>query len=156
MGEGMKNHIVTLSNGSTIDLTMLREPLGMYSKEVREALREHGGPYEIFLTDRWVTTDLPICNFSLAFRLAPVPLTKPAPPWHMLADWVQWVARDSYGSCSGFEMEPNASNVWWTSLGKYRLLDALKIDPGTCDWKDSLVQRPGNICDGDNYYTKEG
>jgi len=133
-------HIVTISTGETFDLTKLEKPLGMYPEEVREALSRHGGPYEWFDGHGWSRTKhtCSVCTY----RLAPVPLTKPDPPWHVLADWVQWVARDSYGSCSGFEMEPNASNVWWTSLGKYRLLDALKIDPGTCDWKDSLVQRP--------------
>jgi hypothetical protein len=137
----MKPTIITLSTGEIVDLTKLEKPLGMYPEEVREALKEHGGPYECFYGNDWARAY--VLGMGYAYRLAPVPLTKPDPPWHMLADWVQWVARDSYGVCSGFELKPDATNVWWIALGQCRLLDVLKFDPGTCDWKDSLVMRPG-------------
>jgi hypothetical protein len=131
-------HIVTLSTGDKVDLRALEKPLGMYPEEVREALQKHGGPYEWFNGERWRSCEE--LDMEFAQRLAP--LTKPAPPWNMLADWVQWVARDEDGEFWAFNEKPELGKSAWWDAYSWETLRTLKFDPGTCDWRDSLVERP--------------
>jgi hypothetical protein len=135
-------HIVTLSTGDKVDLRALEKPLGMYPEEVREALQKHGGPYQRFDGPHWGRIPEPRFSLDSAYRLAPGPLTKPDPPWHILADWVQWVARDEDGEFWAFNEKPELGKSAWWDAYSWETLRTLKFDPGTCDWRDSLVERP--------------
>lgn len=78
----------------------------------------------------------------LDYRIA---VTKPVVPWDALADWVNFVARDEDGDFYGFETRPKLETISWsTRTLDHNIydLDAVKIDPGTCDWRESLVERP--------------
>jgi hypothetical protein len=138
----MKSPIVTLSDGSTIDLSDLKNPFGMYPEEVQRALRDHGGPYQVFVSNGW--DDVNASSFPRAFtcRVAPQPLTKPDVPWHMMADWVKAVARDEDGTIWAYGDVPRCGEGCWQAGARLCALDALKINPGTCGWRDSLVLRP--------------
>jgi hypothetical protein len=82
-----------------------------------------------------------------AYRVRPEP--EPTPmvvPWEALADWAQWVARREDGFIFGYELEPHEyENDWVTVGGRAVSLVAVKIDPGTCDWRDSLQKRPEGV-----------
>ena len=138
----MKSPIVTLSDGSTVDLSDLKSPLGWYPGEVQQALRNHGGPYEAFRETEWGRASAPFFFGAVTYRVTPKPLTKPDVPWHMMADWVKAVARDEDGTIWAYEDVPVCHESLWSGSDLSNHLDAFKIEPGTCDWRDSLVLRP--------------
>ena len=124
------------------DLTKITAPFGMLDDDTQDRLMAHIGPIECFAGYSW-NKILPDWIVDVTYRAAPKPLTKPDVPWDMLADWVKYVARDDDGTFWGYEAEPNAKQDRWDySAGKADRAGCLKIDPGTCDWKDSLVTRP--------------
>lgn len=86
---------------------------------------------------------------DIAYRVHPEPEPEPTPmvvPWEALADWVQWVARDDDDPICGYEKKPDECDLHWVpTTEKYCRLDGVKIDPGTCDWRDSLQKRPEGV-----------
>jgi hypothetical protein len=66
--------------------------------------------------------------------------TKPQVPWDAMSDDIQWVARDEDGEFAGYMEKPIAGPDYWAGNGLN--ISTVKINPGTCDWRDSLVQRP--------------
>ena len=134
----------------TKDINPLENPYGtalglmdeVYGAGTVDALKAHGGPYESWQARRWRVFSPSWVDASV-YRVRPQPLTKPTWPAG-LADWVQWIARDEDGELRAFAEKPWHCSSMWISPPRKRFasLNAVNIDPGTCDWRDSLVQRP--------------
>lgn len=128
------------------DLTKNTTPFGLMIKEEQDEMRrlmEQGVEFEFYSTKGiWVKTpsDFFTCN---TYRPVIPAHTKPSPPWEYLADWVNWVARDENTRFWAYEIEPlDGESTWDFNEGWCEPLAALKFDPGTCHWRDSLVKRP--------------
>lgn len=130
------------------DLTKLTAPFGLldevYGEGTKEALKAHGGPYECYCDEGYWINISPHWGRGTVYRVKPQPPTKPNPPWEHLADWVQYVAREEDGSMCAFEEMPEdyVETGEWDISGQSCCLKSLNFDPGTCDWRDSLVKRP--------------
>lgn len=129
------------------DLTTITTPFGLLDEATQKALKEHGGPYEIFSIDgEWAATDS-AWYLSATYRVRPEP-TRPlvVRDWSVFADWVRFVARDSDGGVWSYSKMPGQSCVEWTKNGCCNRLTALSptiiIDPGTCDWREAIAERP--------------
>lgn len=78
-------------------------------------------------------------------RTNPAP-TKPSIDWSHIAPRFKWLARDNDGEAYFFEKEPTAGRWRWCVLGGYGIAHTLaSYHPGTCDWRDSLIQRPEGV-----------
>ena len=79
-------------------------------------------------------------------------VTKPSINWDNVHSKFNYLAQDADGSAWLYAEKPqiNHSSHWSVVLGNDTKADShASYDPGTCDWKDSLVKRPiGNS--GDN------
>lgn len=68
-----------------IDLTAITTPFGLLDKETQDALRAHGGPYEVYMGDtrdasvKWMET-APLWSEALVVRVKPQP-PKPREWW---------------------------------------------------------------------------
>ena len=129
-------------------------PWGLLSEEMRNAFQDCNlKELEIYLgVSGWVKPAryTSLTAHSVTFRKKSTPLTKPEIPWDAIKDEYKWAARDSSGKVWIYTSIPEVSpsfGSWDTPLGRGpQIADfisrSLKVDPGTCDWKDSLVQRP--------------
>lgn len=125
------------------DLTKLTTPFGLLDPETQEALKAHGGPYEFFDGSDWQSTSRCDDTPTLAHRVKPQPLTKPSIDWSHVAPEYKWLARDESGYVFLYPEQPFAYNGIWKCDGRfggYRMFAS--CTPGTCDWRDSLVERP--------------
>lgn len=126
------------------DLTKITTPFGLLDPETQEALKAHGGPYEYYSLQGWFPASFAISlSPHLVFRVKPQPLTKPSIDWSHVAPEYKWLARDESGDAYVYSGQPCAHDGIWKYVGKYRMADPFaSYTPGTCDWKDSLVERP--------------
>ena len=131
-----------------MNLTKIKTPFGLLSEKKKAALKAHckdGGKIEAFLNSgTWGKSTSPHWYSSVTYRAKPEPaLTKPTVPWEVVAD--KWIcaARDENGKIYLYDDRPTLFKSAWYSLGQNVNCSMLKADPGTCDWKDSLVYRPG-------------
>lgn len=71
------------------------------------------------------------------------PKTKPSINWdHVSPEW-QWLAVDACQEAYMYDEKPILGPVSWTGDCDYKEADAFaSYSRGTCDWKDSLVERP--------------
>lgn len=128
------------------DLTKNTTPFGFMTKEEQAEMRRlkaEGVGFE-FYSNRgdWVKLSPDFYPNATYRPIIPAP-TKPNPPWGHLADWVNWVARDENTNFWAYEIEPlDGESTWDFNEGWCEPLAALKFDPGTCHWRDSLVKRP--------------
>ena len=84
------------------------------------------------------------------YRIKPVPLTKPSINWDHVHPDFKWMARDSDGSACVYEVMPYIDETEWIvyTKGWKRLPTWVKCEAfvsyeaGTCEPKDSLVERP--------------
>jgi hypothetical protein len=128
------------------DLTKITTPFGLLDEETRQALVAHGGPYEFFTYNGdWVEdvnfTGLP----AKTYRVKPQPLTKPTIDWSHVAPEYKWLARDFNGGGYLYEVKPERSHdfaIWSAYCGFASTKGFASYQPGTCDWGDSLVERP--------------
>ena len=131
-----------LPDGSTVDLTAIEKPLWLLSDDVREALKAHGGPYEmVSARSGWkAIDDDPSWCGHITYRVAPQPAPTPIDISGIkFADWVNWVAKDENGKLWAYQCEPVQRAASWSyTQGRVERLDAFAIDPGTCDWRNSL------------------
>ena len=78
-------------------------------------------------------------------------VTKPSINWDNVHSKFNYLAQDADGSAWLYAEKPqiNHSSHWSAVLGGPAKADShASYDPGTCDWKDSLVERPtGNSGD---------
>ena len=74
-------------------------------------------------------------------------ITKPSIDWTQIKDEYKWLAVDVNGCAYVYENEPNndGSAHWCSSSAAYFHVNGLvSYSRGTCDWEDSLVERPKN------------
>ena len=76
--------------------------------------------------------------------------TKPTINWDHVNSRYKYLAQDESGTCWVYENVPILiEDEWASSRGDCTPADCLQsLVPGTCDWKDSLIERPtGNSGD---------
>ncbi len=123
-----------------MDLTKIDRPFGELDRETKIALLtawvdgaqiERGG--RIF--------DPPMWDKYYTYRVA---ATKPSIDWSHVAPQFKWMATSKSGLTWLSEADPYLGQAMWcTNTGRCINADAFaSFRAGTCDWKDSLVQRP--------------
>lgn len=130
------------------DLTNNTTPLGLLSEDGQRRL--HDG-HRSGAVERWsgkatgwmrVRKDAPL-HEGCVYRIPES--GRPVIPWdHVAPRWVAW-ARDADGNGYFYRARPIVGwNVWAAPAHTPALHDATVagIDPGTCDWRESLVMRP--------------
>lgn len=132
------------------DLTKITTPYGLLDCPTREALMSHGGPYEFWkawLTNGFQPIVKPHWHADVVYRVAPP--TKDTINWDHVADEFICMARDADGETCVYKKEPRQGfNFWYTSSrvpnSGLNAHGYASYKRGTCDWKDSLVFRPGH------------
>ena len=74
-------------------------------------------------------------------------VTKPSIDWTQIKDEYKWLAVDVNNCAYVYENEPNIDGIaYWCSSGPtyFHVNGLVSYSRGTCDWKDSLVERPKN------------
>ena len=70
-------------------------------------------------------------------------VTKPSIDWGHVGEYFQYLAMDSGGNGYLCGKNPHYDNTIWLMEAPYIPATAFtSYVPGTCDWKDSLVERP--------------
>lgn len=150
--DGLKSALAAIDDISptpALDLTQNLIQWDLLTDDVREAFRAlpkealeywNAGKWLPVVVSRWVDHTVYRQNPDWTAE----PLTKPDVPWDVLVDWVQWVVRDPSGEFFGFETMPVAGINNWIKTSDCVFISSsiIKFDPGTCDWRDSLVMRP--------------
>jgi hypothetical protein len=80
-----------------------------------------------------------------AYRVRPAPVTPDVIPWAALAPKWKWAARDKNGSVWVYDQTPILESVVWRTDEFEKIDRLLAIRIGTCDWRDSLQQRPEGV-----------
>lgn len=136
-----------------MNLTKIEKPFGLLSKKKQTALKayyEAGGAVQLYMGDCiWVAVEKALWHEDCCYRAKPAEPTKPKIPWDILADELICAARDEYGLIFAYTEDPLLITEYWWTEARHQKLSFLKIDPGTCDWKDSLVYRPGHEPEGE-------
>lgn len=127
----------------TRDLTKITTPFGLLDEETQRALLAHGGPYEFYSSSGWSRVS-PVWSKAATYRVAELPKTKPSIDWSHVAPLYGWLAADAYGAAWLYRERPHRGPVAWRGVvPSIRAEGFVSFVPGTCDWKDSLVCRPG-------------
>jgi len=130
------------------DLTKITTPFALLDYETREALKAHGGPYELWgaALAKWAASTSPTWNGGCIYRVAPT--TKDTINWDHVADEFICMAGDADGRAYVYAGEPNCDEELWTEPNDLDSFAGINIfasyKRGTCDWRDSLVFRPGH------------
>lgn len=133
------------------DLENIKVPPGLLPDDVWAALVASGGPYEHWNGSKWCLNIYELDNIDRmsirVIRLAPKPKTKPFIDWSHVVEEFKYLARDADGkSCLYTEMpDRDEDRGTWDVYGGdiSHATDLTSYTPGTCDWRDSLVIRPG-------------
>ena len=128
-----------------MDLTKITTPFGLLDDETQNALRVHGGPYEVFQTNgAWGVCISPWWGTTNTYRVKPRPLTKPSIDWSQVTQEWRWLVRDIDGSMYLYKVEPKKRYRGWVFDAGNTIYCGHFVSccPGTCDWRDSLVERP--------------
>ena len=76
-------------------------------------------------------------------------VTKPSINWKHVQSRFRWIAQDAEGGCWLYEDKPvedEDEGEWKCSSGDCTSAEGLiSLIPGTCDWEDSLVERPEGV-----------
>jgi hypothetical protein len=134
----------------SVDLTTITTAYGLLDEETQRRLRAHGGPYEQY-TDKgaWAEKLYRDWWVSSTYRVKPVPLTKPSIDWSHVAPQYKWLAQDENGRAWLYsDVAPyyDVGNKYWSSDARpvgARAFSSFQL--GTCNWKDSLVERPEGV-----------
>lgn len=98
--------------------------------------------------DFWATAPEPAWMTSSCYRVKSVPLTKPSIDWSAVSKEYKYLARDSSGE--GY-LYNEISSFQRIGIKCWYGLNATSVNPfksyvqGTCDWTDSLIQRPEGV-----------
>ena len=135
------------------DLTKITTPLALLDDKTREALIAHGGPYEYWGAGscKWeIVLYYPCWAPGNIYRVAPP--TKDTINWDHVSDEFICMARDADGETCVYtdvcytDVSTENGGFWDVPLGQ-EMRDVKAVasyKQGTCDWKDSLVFRPGH------------
>jgi hypothetical protein len=132
-----------------IDLTKIQKPFGLLSPKTQKRLIAHrlaGGTLHLLGQGGWrdIDKDAHIHSY-ITYRAKPDPEpTKPDAPWEFLPKWATCIAADKSGRMVCYELRPEMGVVCWRRPGgRYlEITDLQGVTPGTCDWRESLVERP--------------
>ena len=130
------------------DLTKIETLFNFLDGETQHALMNHGGPYERYDEyGQWVSVIYPSWLANVCYRVKPQPLTKPSIDWSHVADKYKWLASDEDGTPYVYANKPYINIYGWSIDGDvFTEVTAFKsFKPGTCDWKDSLIERPEGV-----------
>ena len=130
-----------------MDLTNITTPFGLLDAETQAALKAHGGPYEYYGPVGWENFDRPSWSTNYTYRVRPEPLRPLSVRWEHIPTWAEWAAPDKNGAIYIFSCAPSVAPLvpsWINSLGRSQYLSEWHglSDPGTVDWRDSLIKRP--------------
>lgn len=126
------------------DLTKITTPFALLDGETRKALKAHGGPYEYWSFNRAKWASASTCwDIGIIYRVAH---EKDTISWDHVADEFICMARDANGICCLYTETPQMyHNRWDVEATRFFHANGIaSYKPGTCDWKDSLVFRPGH------------
>ena len=139
------------------DLTKITTPYGLLDDGTKEALEAHGGPYEVWGAYSGWTEKAPKWYKEDVYRVAPP--AKDTINWDHVADQFICMARDRDGGVYFYGISPRPAQTIWQAqpseqgttrrtpvsfLGQLGASAFRSYKRGTCDWKDSLVFRPGH------------
>lgn len=127
---------------SNVDLTKITSAFGLLDEATQEAMRAHGGPYERFSDGGWVDIE-PRWTQMTVYRVKSK--TKPSVDWSVLKKAWRFIARDLGGDAYCYADKPTQGNSGWLRGVSMRIDHLASYDPGTCDWRDSLVERPEGV-----------
>lgn len=90
----------------------------------------------------WTECVSPTWQDVLEYRIKP---TKPSIDWSHVHPDYKWMAKDEDGEMWLYEVEPSLAVSGWVAgyLGGMQAMCFASAKPGSCHWRDSLVQRPG-------------
>ena len=75
VGSALPYGHVVLSSGAIVDLTSNTTAFGLMDAEVQDAMRKHGGSYEMYLgRDGWNNNTSPIWAATVTYRVKPKPI----------------------------------------------------------------------------------
>jgi hypothetical protein len=125
-----------------IDLTQITSAFGLLDDATKAALMAHHRPIEIFEGLGWRELDFfPSWSLTSTYRAKSRP--KPSIDWTQVTPNFKWLAQDGYGSAYLYENQPESGHAMWKTPGEIHEVRAfVSYDPGDCDWRDSLIQRP--------------
>lgn len=122
-------------------------PFGLLSKDQQKEMISWSHGWEYWSGPDWGWRDLPLPLWAdlTSYRAKPAPLTKPSIDWIHVHKRFNHAARDEDGWSYLYENEPEPiDGVWTDKNGAYKFANVFASwNPGTCDWKDSLIHRPG-------------
>ena len=132
------------------DLTKIDKPFGELDRETQLALFEAWLDEKIietrFTTGEFFCVGHPEWLLDWDYRVRPEPLTPDTIDWSHVAPEYRWMARDQSGSAYLYDAEPHLTSkagVWVNeSCDIVRATAFTSYKRGTCDWRDSLVERP--------------
>lgn len=125
-----------------MDLTKIYKPFGELDRETKIALFTawvDGAQIEY----DWGAFPTLSTGFQAHYTYR-VASTKPSIDWSHVAPQFKWMATDCDGDTWLYDDQPEILGKIWVYNGSHCIeVDAFaSFTPGTCDWKDSLVQRP--------------
>lgn len=131
----------------------MEKKFGELSREEQHALFDaylDGKEIEV-ITDAdtmWRVITIPCWSLVSTYRIKPVPLTKPSIDWSAISKECKYLARSKSGYGYLFKHRPHIMyNVGWA--GQISSPIAAEVFTsyvaGTCDWQDSLIQRPEGV-----------
>jgi hypothetical protein len=130
----------------------MQKVIEMDREEAREAAKvmlayADGAEIQILGKDDWC--DVPEANFdweNMAYRVKP---RKPSINWDHVGENLNWLVIQRDGGAQIFETKPGIAEdvhrkprCWLSEDGSFSAKAFASFDPGDCDWKDSLVERP--------------
>ena len=108
-----------------------------------------------FTPDGRPNAKMDVCLYTYPVKVVPDDKpTKPSIDWKHVQEKFKWLASSADGNTWVFEYEPTIgsasdwlSSTWLPPKGEtFKVTGLASYTPGTCDWKDSLVERP-KTCD---------
>ncbi len=86
----------------------------------------------------------PAWHSTVVYRAKPAPVTQDVVPWDAIDKRWNWHARDKNESMFFYDVKPEIEDNGWEYIGDMTYSPELLAGyiRGTCDWRDSLQQRP--------------
>lgn len=96
----------------------------------------------VYISDGRYYDDSNIVLFPYPIEITKA-VTKPSIDWSHVGEYFRYLAMDSGGNGYLCGKNPHYDNTIWLMEAPYIPATAFtSYVPGTCDWKDSLVERP--------------
>lgn len=95
----------------------------------------------------WGEVNVPSWNWDIYDYRVAIP-TKPSIDWSHVSKEYCWMATGGGGATYLFKVKPEINFMYkkWNFVGDVvRASTFTSFIPGTCEWKDSLVERPANV-----------